>query len=70
MEDQTIAKKALYPINYDLNRVLVQVISAFIVAIAGHALQHIGFTLVGCLALSVAVSIGLYNLYILLKPEK
>lgn len=69
MEDQTIFIKSPANINVNVERVLIQIITAFIVAIAGHALQHIGFTVVGCLALSVAIGVSLYNLYLLLASK-
>jgi hypothetical protein len=70
MENQTITKENLYPVSYDINRVFVQVITAFLMAVGGHTLHHLGLTFLGCVVISVAVSVALYNLYIILKLKQ
>ena len=64
MEDIHIPKSS---VDVDITKVLIQIITSIITAVGGHTLQHLGFSLFGCIALSISISIALYNLYKLTK---
>jgi hypothetical protein len=60
MEDIKIPKSA---VDVDITKVLIQIIVSIVTGIGGHTLQHLGFSIFGCVALSISLSIALYNLY-------
>lgn len=64
MEDIKVSKT---DIAVDYDKVLIQMIVSVITAIAGHSMQHLGYTMFGCIGLTVSLSICLYNLYKLIK---